>query len=113
MKYQIWIIARDPKTLQPIAEVLVFGHEDCIKAEEFNAQFTCVAEIANRLFGPVVLGQNPIYGTETRIPDGNPYAGIEELPIGWSMSWIPGAEPGPGDAGAEPGPAARPPFPRI
>ncbi len=127
MKYQVWIIARDPKTLQPIAEVLVFGHEDRPTAGLYSEYFTCIAENAARLFGPLVLGQNPIYGTETRARDDGPvfvlggaklapdtrraedeWRGIEELPIGWSMSWTPGeVDP------ADPAPVAHPPFPRI
>lgn len=68
MKYLVWIIARDPKTLQPIAEVLVFENEDRLKAEHYNEGYTRIQDNAPYLFGPVVLGQNPIFNTETRIP---------------------------------------------
>lgn len=68
MKYQVWVIARDPKTLHPIAEVLVFENEDRLKADRYNESYPRTSDNARFLFGPVVLGQCPIYSTETRIP---------------------------------------------
>lgn len=68
MKYQVWVIARDPKTLQPIAEVLVFEHDVRLKAEAYNEEFTDLQAKIHFLFGVVVTSQNPLYSTETRIP---------------------------------------------
>jgi len=31
--YQVWLKARHPKTLQPVATMLVFSHEDRLRAE--------------------------------------------------------------------------------
>ena len=31
--YQVWLKARHPKTLQPVASLLVFSHEDRLRAE--------------------------------------------------------------------------------
>lgn len=70
MKYQVWVIARDRKTLQPIAEVLAFEHDERMVAEAYNENYSrsVCGDNPRFLFGVVVLGQNPLYTTETRIP---------------------------------------------
>lgn len=50
--YQVWLKARHPKTLQPVATLLVFSHEDRLRAEgilEAAQQQQAFADVADVL----------------------------------------------------------------
>ena len=58
--YQVWLKARHPKTLQPVATLLVFSHEDRLRAEgvleaaQQQQAFTDMAEVL-RIWHPGCL----------------------------------------------------------
>lgn len=58
--YQVWLKARHPKTLQPVATLLVFSHEDRLRAEgiaEAAHQSNAFRDIADvfRIWNPGCL----------------------------------------------------------
>lgn len=63
--YDVWVVAREPRTLEVIAQARVFTAATRLEAERFNEDSRPSA-LGRLHFGPLVLMECPLFNTETR-----------------------------------------------